>query len=202
MAKQDGRRDDAVSAFILDRASCAAMTRWPGPGQRGPGESVRPRGLGRRQRRSPSRAGPGEPVSVPSPALAEFYRGGGSGEAIDLDWAEAAPVLLLPESASRTSQAICWQPSMPAVRSAIDALAVATAARLAGGLIVTHDPPTSKARQQITPMSAASLCDATPAGPRTSQKGHVGWTLIYSAPVSPFAGTATRAKGTPKGCVC
>jgi predicted nucleic acid-binding protein len=80
------------------------------------------------------------PVRVPSAVLVEVYRGGGTDEAIDrvlgrgfarvvttgLRIARIAGHLLA--SAGRDSE------------MAVDALVVATAVRLGGGLILTHDP--------------------------------------------------------------
>ena len=81
-----------------------------------------------------------EPVRVPSATLLELYRGGGSDEAIDLElgrgYAKVVTTgLRIARIAGHLLAAIGAGSEM-----AVDALVVATAIRLGGGLILTRDP--------------------------------------------------------------
>lgn len=82
----------------------------------------------------------GEPVRVPSATLVELYRGGGTDEAIDLELGRGyAKVVTTGVRIARAGGHL-----LAAVGAgselAVDALVVATAVRLGGGLILTHDP--------------------------------------------------------------
>ena len=81
-----------------------------------------------------------EPVRVPSAALVELYRGQGTDEAIDLELRRGyARVITTGVRIARLAGHL-----LAAIDAgselAIDALVVATAIRLGGGLILTHDP--------------------------------------------------------------
>ena len=82
----------------------------------------------------------GEPVRVPSAALVELYRGGGHDEAIDLELARGyAKVVTTGVRIARIAGHLLAAVGAGS-EMAIDALVVATAVRLGGGLILTHDP--------------------------------------------------------------
>lgn len=82
----------------------------------------------------------GEPVRVPSAVLVELYRGAGTDEAIDHVLGRGfARVVTTGVRIARIAGhllAVAGRDS----ESAIDALVVATAVRLGGGLVLTHDP--------------------------------------------------------------
>lgn len=80
------------------------------------------------------------PIRVPSAVLVELCRGAGSDEAIDAVLARGfAQVVTTGARIARIAGHL-----LAAVDSgsemAVDALAVATAIRLGGGIVVTHDP--------------------------------------------------------------
>lgn len=82
----------------------------------------------------------GHLVRVPSAILVELYRGGGSDEAIDQELSRGhvrvtTTGLRIARIAGHLLARAGW-----GSESAIDALVVATAIRLGGGMIVTHDP--------------------------------------------------------------
>lgn len=82
----------------------------------------------------------GIPVRVPSVVLVELYRGGGADEAIDHVLARGiAQVVTTGARIARVAGHL-----LAADRSgselAVDALVVATAVRLGGGMVLTHDP--------------------------------------------------------------
>jgi predicted nucleic acid-binding protein len=80
------------------------------------------------------------PVRVPSAVLVELYRGHGTDEAIDLVLARGfAQVVTTGARIARTAGHLLG--AVGAGREmAVDALVVATAIRLGGGVVVTHDP--------------------------------------------------------------
>jgi len=82
----------------------------------------------------------GEPVRVPSAVLVELYRGAGTDEAIDRVLKRGfARVVTTGVRVARIAGhllAVAGRDS----ESAVDALVVATAVRLGGGLVLTHDP--------------------------------------------------------------
>lgn len=82
----------------------------------------------------------GWPVRIPSAALIELYRGGGTDAAID-SLLERDPVTVLTTGASvaRTAGHLLAAAGAGS-ELAVDALVVATARRLGGGLVITHDP--------------------------------------------------------------
>ncbi len=84
----------------------------------------------------------GEPVRFPSAVLVELYRGGGTDEAIDAELGRGYARVVttgvrIARSAGHLLAAIGAGSEL-----AIDALAVATAVRMKGGLLLTHDPAT------------------------------------------------------------
>ena len=79
------------------------------------------------------------PVRVPSAVLVELYRGGGSDEPIDAVLARGfAQVVTTGARIARIAGHLLAGAGSGS-EMAIDALVVATAIRLGGGLIVTHD---------------------------------------------------------------
>lgn len=81
-----------------------------------------------------------EPVRVPSVTLVELYRGRGADEAIDLELARGyARVITTGLRIARLAGHLLVSVGAGS-EMAIDALVVATAIRLGGGLILTHDP--------------------------------------------------------------
>jgi predicted nucleic acid-binding protein len=82
----------------------------------------------------------GEPVRVPSAVLVELYRGGGADEPIDRELGRGyvRVVTAGPRIARIAGHLLCQVGRGSDL--AVDALVVATAIRLGGGLIVTHDP--------------------------------------------------------------
>ena len=82
----------------------------------------------------------GEPVRVPSAVLVELYRGAGIDEAIDHVLGRGfARVVTTGVRIARIAGHLLAMAGRDSA-SAIDAIAVATAVRLGGGLILTHDP--------------------------------------------------------------
>ena len=81
----------------------------------------------------------GELVRVPSAALVELYRGQGTDEAIDLELARGyARVITTGVRIARLAGHLLATIDAGS-EMAIDALVVATAIRLGGGLVLTHD---------------------------------------------------------------
>jgi predicted nucleic acid-binding protein len=82
----------------------------------------------------------GELVRVPSAVLVEVYRGGGTDQPIDLVLARGfARVVTTGIRIARIAGHLLARVGSGS-ELAIDALVVATAIRLGGGLILTHDP--------------------------------------------------------------
>ncbi len=80
------------------------------------------------------------PVRVPSAVLVELYRGGGTDDAIDAvlarDFAQVVTTgARIARIAGHLLAALDADSDM-----AVDALVVATAIRLGGGVVVTHEP--------------------------------------------------------------
>ncbi len=81
-----------------------------------------------------------EPVRVPSAVLVELYRESGLDDAIDAALNRGyARVVTTEVRVARTAGHLLAQIGAGS-EMAIDALVVATAIRLGGGLILTHDP--------------------------------------------------------------
>lgn len=81
----------------------------------------------------------GEPVRIPSVTLVELYRGSGMDEAIDLELGRGyARVVTTGVRVARVAGHLLAAIGAGS-EMAIDALVVATAIRLGGGLILTHD---------------------------------------------------------------
>lgn len=81
----------------------------------------------------------GEPVRVPAATLVELYRGGGADEAIDLELGRGyARVITTGIRIARLAGHLLASVGAGS-EMAVDALVVATAVRLGGGLILTHD---------------------------------------------------------------
>ena len=81
-----------------------------------------------------------EPVRIPSAVLVELYRGRGYDEAIDTVLARRfARVVTTGLRIARIAGHLLAGAGRGS-ESAVDALVVATAIRLGGGLILTHDP--------------------------------------------------------------
>jgi predicted nucleic acid-binding protein len=81
----------------------------------------------------------GEPIRIPSATLVELYRGGGTDEAIDLELRRGyARVVTTGVRIARVAGHLLAA-SGAGSELAVDALVVATAVRLGGGLILTHD---------------------------------------------------------------
>lgn len=81
-----------------------------------------------------------EPVRVPSAVLVELYRGAGTDEAIDHVLGRGfARVLTTGVRIARIAGHLLLEAGRDS-DLAIDALVVATAVRLGGGLVLTHDP--------------------------------------------------------------
>lgn len=81
-----------------------------------------------------------EPIRVPAATLVELYRGGGTDEAIDLELGRGyAKVVTTGVRIARVAGHLLASVGGGS-EMAVDALVVATAIRLGGGLILTHDP--------------------------------------------------------------
>lgn len=81
-----------------------------------------------------------EPVRVPSAVLLELYRGSGLDEAIDAELNRGyARVVTTGVRIARTAGHLLARIGAGS-EMAVDAVVVATAVRLGGGLILTHDP--------------------------------------------------------------
>ena len=117
-------------ALILDSEALSALARPRSAPQRH--ERVRA-AMRSAQRRL-------EPVRVPAAVLLELYRGAGVDEAIDLELARGyAKVITTGTRIARIAGHILASIGAGS-ELAVDALVVATAVRLGGGLILTHDP--------------------------------------------------------------
>ena len=82
----------------------------------------------------------GEPVRVPSATLVELYRGGGADEAIDFELGRGyARVITTGIRVARLAGHLLASIGAGS-ELAVEALVVATAVRLGGGMILTHDP--------------------------------------------------------------
>jgi predicted nucleic acid-binding protein len=80
------------------------------------------------------------PVRVPAAVLVELYRGGGADEPIDVVLARGfAQVVTTGARIARVAGHLLAEAGADSAM-AIDALVVATAIRLRGGVVVTHDP--------------------------------------------------------------
>jgi predicted nucleic acid-binding protein len=80
------------------------------------------------------------PVRIPSVVLAELYRGGGSDEPIDRVLARGfAQVVTTGARMSRIAGHLLARVGADS-EMVVDALVVATAVRLGGGVVATHDP--------------------------------------------------------------
>lgn len=117
-------------ALVLDSEALSALARPRSAPERH--ERVRA-AMRSAQRRS-------EPVRIPSGTLVELYRGAGTDEPIDVELARGYAKVVttgirIARIAGHLLAAIGADSKM-----AIDALVVATAVRLGGGLILTHDP--------------------------------------------------------------
>lgn len=82
----------------------------------------------------------GSAVVVPSVVLVELYRGRGADEPIDRQLATGVPsVVTTGARMARVAGHLLADAGLGS-EHAVDALVVATAVRLGGGLVVTHDP--------------------------------------------------------------
>lgn len=80
------------------------------------------------------------PVRIPSAVLVELYRGHGADEAVDALLARGfTQVVTTGARIARIAGHLLARVGASSEK-AIDALVVATAIRLGGGLVVTHDP--------------------------------------------------------------
>lgn len=80
------------------------------------------------------------PVRVPSAVLVELYRGGGTDEAIDAVLARGFAQVVTTGSRIARMAGHLLAAAHTGSEMATDALVVATAIRLGGGIVVTHDP--------------------------------------------------------------
>lgn len=89
------------------------------------------------------------PVRVPSAVLVELYRGAGTDEAIDAVLAQGfAQVVTTGARIARIAGHLLASLDAGSEK-AVEALVVATAIRLGGGIVVTHDP------EDMTALAAA-----------------------------------------------
>lgn len=117
-------------ALILDAEALSALAR--------PRSAPRRHERVRAAMRSAQRRG--EPVRIPSVILLEVYRGGGTDEAIDTELRRGyARVITTGARLARIAGHALARIGAGS-ELAVDALVVATAVRLGGGLILTHDP--------------------------------------------------------------
>ncbi len=79
-------------------------------------------------------------MRVPSAILVELYRGAGADEAIDLQLRQGYAKVITTDVRIARTAGHALASIEAGSEMAIDALVVATAARLGGGLILTHDP--------------------------------------------------------------
>jgi predicted nucleic acid-binding protein len=117
-------------ALILDSEALSALARpRSAPGRH---ELVRAAMRSAQRRR--------EPVRVPAVTLLELYRGSGTDEVIDVELGRGyAKVITTGIRIARIAGHLLGSIG-GASDLAVDALVVATAIRLGGGLILTHDP--------------------------------------------------------------
>lgn len=80
------------------------------------------------------------PVRVPSAVLVELYRGGGTDEPIDAVLARGFAQIVTTGARTARIAGHVLADAGAGSEMAIDALVVATAIRLGGGVVVTHDP--------------------------------------------------------------
>ncbi|HVF14069.1 MAG TPA: PIN domain-containing protein [Acidimicrobiales bacterium] len=119
-----------MAVLILDSEALSALAR--------PHENLRRHEHVRAALRTAE--GRGELVRVPSAVLVEVYRGGGTDKPIDLVLARGfARVVTTGIRIARIAGHLLSRVGSGS-ELAIDALVVATAIRLGGGLILTHDP--------------------------------------------------------------
>jgi predicted nucleic acid-binding protein len=119
-----------LAVLILDAEALSALARPRTDAQRH--ERVRA-ALGSAKRRN-------HPVRVPSAVLVELYRGAGTDEAIDHVLGRGfARVVTTGVRIARIAGHLLAAAGRDS-DLAVDALVVATAVRLGGGLILTHDP--------------------------------------------------------------
>jgi predicted nucleic acid-binding protein len=81
-----------------------------------------------------------EPVRVPSAVLVEVYRGHGHDEPIDRELSRGFARMITTGARIARQAGHLLAEAGRGSESAVDALFVATAIRLGGGLVVTHDP--------------------------------------------------------------
>jgi predicted nucleic acid-binding protein len=119
-----------VAVLILDSEALSALARPEQDRERH--QRVRA-GLRSAERR-------GEPIRVPSAVLVELYRGAGTDEAIDHVLSRGfARVVTTGARITRIAGHLLARVDRGS-EMAVDALVVATAIRLGGGLILTQDP--------------------------------------------------------------
>lgn len=82
----------------------------------------------------------GTPVRIPSVVLVELYRGGGTDEAIDLVLRQGFVRVVTTGVRIARVAGHGLAGIGAASELAVDALVVATAVRLGGGIVLTHDP--------------------------------------------------------------
>lgn len=80
------------------------------------------------------------PVRVPSAVLVELYRGGGADEVVDAVLARGFAQVVTTGARIARMAGHLLAAAHSGSEMAIDALVVATAIRLGGGIVVTHDP--------------------------------------------------------------
>lgn len=80
------------------------------------------------------------PVRVPSVVLVELYRGGGTDEAIDAVLARGFAQVVTTGARIARIAGHLLSTAGAGSEMAVDAIVVATAVRLGGGVVVTHDP--------------------------------------------------------------
>jgi predicted nucleic acid-binding protein len=119
-----------VAVLILDSEAVSALARPTQNRQRHDRVRATMRSAHRRN----------APVRVPSAVLVELYRGRGVDEAIDSVLARGfAQVVTTGARIARTAGHLLGAAGAGS-EMAVDALVVATAIRLGGGIVVTHDP--------------------------------------------------------------
>ena len=119
-----------MAVLILDSEALSALAR---PG-RDPSRHQRVRAALRSAERR------NQPVRVPSAVLVELYRGGGADEPVDLVLGRGfARVVTTGVRIARIAGHLLARVGSGS-EMAIDALVVATAIRLGGGVVLTHDP--------------------------------------------------------------
>ena len=82
----------------------------------------------------------GHPIRVPSAVLVELYRGHGTDEAIDNELGNGSVRVVTTGLRIARIAGHLLATTKQGSERAIDALVVATAIRLGGGVILTHDP--------------------------------------------------------------